>query len=115
MTKILTNILIVVIVFTALFYSYQFWKDRQTEPLLTIQQEDLLSEEIGNDLLFTLLKLGSLELDESIFKDSLFKKLVDFSVKLKAQPVGRLNPFSPIGSDESRESPPADSEGEGEQ
>ncbi|MFC1802255.1 hypothetical protein ACFLY7_02330 [Patescibacteria group bacterium] len=100
-TKTLTNILIGVVVLAGVYYGYGFWKDRQTEPLLVVSQEASPSLEIGRDLLSTLFQLGSLKLDEDIFKDSIFRGLKDFSVSLKAQPSGRTNPFAPIGSDSS--------------
>lgn len=52
---------------------------------------------IGRDLIVTISKLKSLNLDDALFKDPIFNNLSDFSVPLIPQEVGRSNPFSPIG------------------
>lgn len=49
------------------------------------------------DLINQLLELKSLRLDESIFSDPHFRSLTDFSVTIPPEPVGRSNPFLPIG------------------
>jgi hypothetical protein len=48
-------------------------------------------------LIDQLLALRSLRLDETIFSDPLFKSLKDFSEPIPPEPVGRANPFLPIG------------------
>lgn len=50
------------------------------------------------ELLTELSKLKSLELDDSIFSDPVFRSLTDFSQPITPEPVGRENPFLPIGA-----------------
>lgn len=54
------------------------------------------SAQIERELLDELLRLRSIELNETLFANPLFLSLVDFSKPLVEQPVGRSNPFSPI-------------------
>jgi hypothetical protein len=56
-----------------------------------------IQSDVGKELLNTLLQLRSLSLDDKIFSDQLFLNLVDFSVEIAPQPIGRFNPFAPIG------------------
>jgi len=51
----------------------------------------------GADLLPFLLQLNSLKLDGSLFKDPVFLSLEDYTVIIPEQPVGRPNPFEPLG------------------
>lgn len=55
------------------------------------------ASESEQELLNELLKLKSLQLDESIFADPAFKSLEDFSQPIDPEPVGRKNPFMPAG------------------
>lgn len=59
---------------------------------------DTESAQIERELLDELLRLRSIELDEALFGTPLFISLVDFSKPLVEQPVGRNNPFLPIGT-----------------
>lgn len=55
------------------------------------------ASESEQELLNELLKLKSLQLDESIFTDPAFKSLEDFSQPIEPEAVGRKNPFMPAG------------------
>ncbi len=49
--------------------------------------------------IYTLLQqMAQVKLDDSVFQDSVFKRLQDNTVTLSAQPTGRDNPFAPVGS-----------------
>jgi len=54
---------------------------------------------VDPELITMLIELRSIELDNSLFSRESFKSLKDFSIEISPQPVGRNNPFSPIGSD----------------
>lgn len=57
--------------------------------------------QIENQAFLTALKnLERVSLDGTILSSALFTGLVDFSVELKDQPKGRLNPFKPIDLNE---------------
>lgn len=55
---------------------------------------------VDQDLISLLLTLKSIKLDEKIFSDTAFRSLEDFSKELVAEPVGRNNPFAPLGARE---------------
>ena len=58
------------------------------------------SGDVGKEFLTTLLNLKTLSLDGSLFKSNSYSSLVDSSIILTAPDnVGRVNPFSPIGTD----------------
>jgi hypothetical protein len=50
------------------------------------------------DLVATLLALRAVKLDGSIFSDPGFQNLKDFSTQIVPEPIGRPNPFAPLGS-----------------
>ena len=54
----------------------------------------------GAELLAALFSLRSITLDVSLFETPDFKSLVDFSQEIPSEPVGRANPFAPIGVDD---------------
>lgn len=47
-------------------------------------------------LLNQIFEINSIKLDTNFFQSSVFLSLVDFSQTITAQPVGRLDPFSPV-------------------
>lgn len=49
-------------------------------------------------LLSQIFEINSIKLDTNFFQSSVFLSLVDFSQTITAQPVGRLDPFSPVGT-----------------
>lgn len=49
------------------------------------------------ELVSTLLALRSVKLDGAIFTDPAFMSLKDFSTQIVPEPVGRPNPFAPVG------------------
>ena len=62
-----------------------------------INQDSADTSKMGAEVLTALNQLKTLKLDDSIFKDKTFVSLEDFSKPLSPEPVGRINPFSPIG------------------
>lgn len=56
------------------------------------------SAQADRELLQLLQELSSINLEGSIFNDPLFRSLENFRVEPTPQPVGRDNPFAPVGS-----------------
>jgi hypothetical protein len=54
-----------------------------------------------------LLQLKSLTLSDALLADAAFVTLQDFTVELAPEPIGRRNPFAPIGAIETPPSSPA--------
>lgn len=101
------NIVLFVLLLGAAFaaYTYFFTGKKEAEPL--VKEPPLLSQEQvkGKDLLKVLLSLNNIKLDDEIFSSPLFTSLEDFTLTLPSSgPIGRRNPFAPIGSDEVRSS-----------
>jgi len=90
------NILIGVVVIAVLGWGYNaFFAGKSGEALLSSGQ--LAQTGANNELVSTLLELQSLTLDERLFASPIFQEFVDFSRPILAEPVGRENPFAPIG------------------
>jgi hypothetical protein len=53
---------------------------------------------IETELVSELLRLRSIKLDNRIFTDVAFQSLEDFGQELVAEPIGRINPFAPVGT-----------------
>ncbi len=52
---------------------------------------------VSRELLVTLGDLRTVVLDDVVFTSQQFGSLVDFGVEIPLQPVGRTNPFEPLG------------------
>jgi hypothetical protein len=66
-------------------------------PLLTT--EDLTAQgAIDSDVVAILLQLRAVSLSGTIFSDPVFRSLQDFGSEIVPEPVGRQNPFAPLGA-----------------
>lgn len=52
----------------------------------------------GQDVVDTLRQLDAVKLDAAIFSEPAFSDLKDFSTQIVPEPVGRPNPFAPLGA-----------------
>ncbi|MEX0917168.1 MAG: hypothetical protein WDZ90_01450 [Candidatus Paceibacterota bacterium] len=95
----------------ALVFGYFYIFGGEEGPLLSSDTREEQTE-VGQELLRLLLQIRSLELDDSIFSRPAFNQLQDFSQELVAEPVGRTNPFAPLGVDPVTPEEPEASEGE---
>jgi len=76
---------------------YSFMRDKGTKPLL--QTEDLTeATAVDNDVVQILLQLRAVSLSGTIFSDPVFLSLTDYGSQIVPEPVGRANPFAPIGA-----------------
>lgn len=55
------------------------------------------AEAIGSEIIQALNQIETLKLDGQIFEDPVYRSLVDRSQVLTPEPVGRSNPFAPLG------------------
>ena len=53
---------------------------------------------MGREIVVLLNELQNINLDGSILDDPVFQSLIDFEQEVRAEPVGRNNPFDPIGT-----------------
>lgn len=85
-----------IIVVGVLYAGYQFFFASPTEDALTVTEVQGAGPD--QDLIALLFELKSIRLDNSIFGDPLFQSLNDFGQELVQEPVGRQNPFAPLGA-----------------
>lgn len=87
---------VLVILAVLIIVGYFFFSRGNSDAVLESQIKTA-DEVIGKDLLLSLLKLKTIKLDDSLFKDKVFLSLQDWTIELVPQPVGRNNPFLPLG------------------
>ena len=91
-----TVLLIGILVIIA-FVVYSILFGNTTDEVLVSETQQERSE-IESELIALLLQLREVELDPSLFGDPVFQSLRDFSTELVPEPVGRQNPFAPLGA-----------------
>jgi hypothetical protein len=62
-----------------------------------ITDDSIAAENIGTDIISLNTSIERVNLDPALFSSSAYRRLVDFSVVIPGQPVGRSNPFDVIG------------------
>ncbi len=91
-------IFIAVIVVAGLLFFY-FLGNKTPDSNSSIDTEGGSSEtQIAGARVLTLLnQVSSLKIDKSLFDSASYRSLVDYTVNIPEQNVGRPNPFAPIG------------------
>jgi hypothetical protein len=59
---------------------------------------DLGDNFVGKNIVVELERLRNLQIRKEIFKTPAYQALVDNSIEIKKEPVGRPNPFLPVGA-----------------
>lgn len=88
-------LVVVVVIIAGVAYTILF--GGEDEALLTVERPDSAASVEEGDLLTLLLEMRSVNLSGNIFSDPVFQSLEDFGQELVSEPVGRENPFAPIG------------------
>jgi hypothetical protein len=91
-------ITVVLIAAGAIFYTL-YLKPAGGVEILTSSGENAALAPVENDFISMLFELRAVKIDGRIFQDSIFRSLKDYSQDIKPEPVGRRNPFAPIGVD----------------
>ncbi len=98
------KVIIASIVIIVLFILYaKFIKpDTETSLLTSVGTGSAQSSAdlLGADIIRAINQINALELDISIFNHPILLKLVDRTNFIEPQPVGRRNPFAPLGENE---------------
>lgn len=102
MTSKLKKIITTLILIGLLFVVYViFVKEDPTSPDLISDSSGARSGDaqlLGNQISQALLRIEQIKLDKTIFNNTLYKKLVDRSEPISEEPIGRSNPFAPLGA-----------------
>ena len=91
------NIFLFLIIFALLGGGYYFFLRGESGDSLLTKTATEGTRPVEQELITLLLQLRSIRLDEGIFASPVFDSLNDFSQPLQAEPVGRPNPFAPLG------------------
>ena len=94
------NIIIVLVIVILGFVAYSFLKPADsTETLLSTTEKQDSTQILGDEISSAINQINSLKLDRGVLDDPVVKNLVDHSKPIVSEPVGRKNPFAPIGQD----------------
>lgn len=81
-----------------IFLIYTFFFRPSTDPEVLQSDQTFSSPQVpGRDLIVILRRLEGIALDGSVFQSDAFRSLTDFSIPLVKEPIGRDNPFAPVG------------------
>jgi hypothetical protein len=90
-------IAIVVIVIAFVVFKMYFSGSNIADQALTSDLPPAVTVVDGPAILSQLENLRSVTLDESVFTSAVFTGLINFERPIDPQPIGRQNPFLPIG------------------
>ena len=90
-------IIAAVLIISFIIYSTFFTGSREDD-LLTSSVQQSSAEIVGSEIINALNQIESLKLDRDIFDDPVYRSLKDKSQDIAPEPIGKPNPFSPIGS-----------------
>ncbi|MEY4440912.1 MAG: hypothetical protein RLY49_538 [Candidatus Parcubacteria bacterium] len=101
MTPKLKKIILLLIIAIALFVVYAVFikKGPEVDSLINNGTGSTSGDAqvIGNQISQALTRIDQLKLDKTIFTNILYRSLVDRSEPISEEPIGRSNPFAPIG------------------
>lgn len=89
------TVLIFIVVVIGAYVGYQSFFAPSNEVVVTSTLEG--GAQSDQDLVRLLFNLKAIRLDDAIFVDPLFTSLIDYGKELVPEPVGRQNPFAPLG------------------
>jgi hypothetical protein len=97
MSSTIKTVIIVLVLSGIVFFGYNYLNKTSAPSDTLLTQTSANTSKMGAEVLSALNQLKILKLDGSIFQDKIFLSLQDTSISLTPEPVGRINPFSPIG------------------
>jgi len=102
MSGSMKKIIITVLILGLGFVVYLYFKGNDSGGVdLLVSNSDSpeqAADVLGQEILRALNQIEALQLDRGIFEDPVFLSLVDRSKEIAPEPVGRVNPFAPIGA-----------------
>ncbi len=117
MTPKLKKIIIVIVLLVISFFVYSNFIKKDSQPTelisgargLTSTRNLAEIQVLGTQITQALIQIESLSLDREIFNNSIFRSLNDRSEPIGSEPIGRSNPFAPLGQNFSEQSSVTDS------
>lgn len=110
--KIILGVLVVVLIFAV--YNV-FFKKAEFDPELSFDSSSEIESTVGREIISTLNRLQTLQIDPAFFESELFNSLINFHVELSPEPIGKPDPFAITqqssvvsGSDDDQQSDPSD-------
>lgn len=97
MSSTIKTVIIVLVLSGIGYFGYSYLNKAGSSSDVLLTQTSANTSKMGAEVLSALNQLKTLKLDGSIFQDKIFLSLEDTSISLTPEPVGRINPFSPIG------------------
>lgn len=94
------KIILIILGLVILFFVYSYFSGNNSadEELLTSSIQVDPAQVVGTEIISALNQIESLKLSRDIFEDPVYRSLVDRSEPIPQEPIGKSNPFSPIGS-----------------
>jgi len=101
MSKNTKQIIISLVIIIIAFVGYKiYFVDDTAKNVSLVADKSSNSQFIDGQMILVLLnQLNRVTLDDSIFSNKVFTRLISFERPIADQPIGRENPFLPIGSD----------------
>ena len=102
MTPKLKKIILIVLALIVLFVIYAVFIKKAPEGDVLVKSDTATQTSTDARLLGTkisqaLLRIEQIKLDKSVFTSDIYKSLRDRSVAITEEPMGRSNPFAPLG------------------
>jgi hypothetical protein len=91
-----TLIILIVLVVGAGIYFYTMGDRVPAGSSLLQGNSATLPDNVAAEVLALLNQIKSLEIDPTVFDEPVYQTLVDYSVPIPPQNVGRVNPFAPV-------------------
>ncbi len=97
------TIIAIIVIVGVLFLGYWYYGTPKTVsgPLL-VQTGTGVADDgtiIGQKTIALLQELEKVNIDQSIFASMSYQSLQDFGVEIQSEPIGRTDPFAPVGFD----------------
>ena len=96
--KVIFIIIGLVVVGAILYFVMTGGGEPTGDETLSIDSVNVANAEVGDDVLILLGQIKTLSIDKKFFQTPAFTSLIDYTIAIPAQNIGRSNPFASFGS-----------------
>jgi len=89
--------IIIIVVLAGVWYFYTKGSSGSPTSQLVSSTPNAATAIVGTNVLAVLNSVSSIHIDVGLFSTPAYQSLVDYSITVPAQEVGRQNPFAPVG------------------